>query len=143
MRKLSDFFLLKIKKPIAILFLAHLISGMAQGISLLAVPWYFAKMGLSSKYNFYYGCLTVFILFWGLYAGTLVDKYARIKVFVCANLIQFAVLACVTCIGMPKMHLPMAGFSSFWPSVFWVLTSIIPTCMRLSKKCLKKMNTRK
>ena len=90
---------MKIKKPIAILFLAHLVSGMAQGISLLAVPWYFAKMGLSVKYNFYYGCLTVLILFWGLYAGTLVDKYSRIKVFVYANVVQFLVLASVTYIG--------------------------------------------
>lgn len=129
MRKLNYFFRLKIKKPIAILFLAHLVSGMAQGISLLAVPWYFAKMGLSSKYNFYYGCLTVLILFWGLYAGTLVDKYSRIKVFVYANLIQFLVLVCVTLVGYSEKELAdgwvflvlaisFLGFNIHYPNMY-------------------------
>lgn len=129
MRKLNYFFRLKIKKPIAILFLAHLVSGMAQGISLLAVPWYFAKMGLSSKYNFYYGCLTVFILFWGLYAGTLVDKYSRIKVFVYANLVQFLVLASVTFLGYSThaladgwvflvLAISFLGFNIHYPNMY-------------------------
>lgn len=120
---------MKIKKPIAILFLAHLVSGMAQGISLLAVPWYFAKNGLSAKYNFYYGCLTLLILFWGLYAGTIVDKYPRVKVFVFTNLIQFLVLFSVTLMGFYLGHLTdhsvflvlaisFLGFNIHYPNMY-------------------------
>ena len=86
-------------------------SGLAQGVSLLAVPWYFAKQGFSSQYNFYYGILTLFIVFWGLYAGTLVDRYSRVKVFVITNLIEFGILGFVSLLGF--LHLSLNNETIF------------------------------
>ncbi len=109
--------------------MAHIISGLAQGISLLAVPWYFAKQGLSSEYNLYYGFLTLFIVFWGLYAGTIVDKYARTKVFIGANLVQFIVLASIAALGFINQELDSSlvfvvlaisflGFNIHYPNMY-------------------------
>ena len=35
---------MKNKQAITLLFLANIISGLAQGISMVAIPWYFVKI---------------------------------------------------------------------------------------------------
>ena len=69
---------MKNKQAITLLFIANIISGFAQGISMLAIPWYFADiLGMSSTYAKGYAILTFISLFWSLYSGTLVDRYSR------------------------------------------------------------------
>ena len=62
---------------ILLLFLANTISSVAQGISLIAIPWYFMQRGESDLLMTIYLVTTVVALFWGVVAGTLVDKYDR------------------------------------------------------------------
>ena len=65
------------RKSLLLLFFANGISGFAQGVSMLSIPWYFAKNNNSQVFNYSYAALTFFIMFFGLYAGTLVDKFSR------------------------------------------------------------------
>ncbi|MBI3233011.1 MAG: hypothetical protein HYZ42_03055 [Bacteroidetes bacterium] len=74
-------------KSLSYLFIANAISGFAQGISMLAIPWYFNSQHLSQYFNVSYGIITILVIFWGLYAGTLVDKYNRKKVFLYLNVV--------------------------------------------------------
>lgn len=53
---------------------------------MLAVPWYFNTRHEASFFNAAYGIITLAVLFWGLYAGTLVDQYNRKKLFLWLNL---------------------------------------------------------
>lgn len=66
------------RKALYLLFLANSISGVAQGISMIAIPWYFT--GILHKASLF-GTSFVFInfcmVFWSLFAGTLIDKYSR------------------------------------------------------------------
>ena len=79
---------MKNKQAIFLLFLANIISGIAQGISMIAIPWYFVKIVsrpeiFSNSYLF----ITFLTLFWGLYAGTLIDRYSRKKLFIIINIV--------------------------------------------------------
>lgn len=64
------------------IFAANTISGLAQGLSMLAVPWYFADtLQNTPLFGRIYAITTLVSLFWGLYAGTLIDKYDRKQLF--------------------------------------------------------------
>ncbi len=89
----------KHKKSLLLLFTANGISGFAQGISMLAIPWYFASGGNMGFYNLSYGIITLIVLFFGLYAGTLVDKYSRKSNFLATNIIGGIILLLVSALG--------------------------------------------
>ncbi len=79
---------MKNKHAIFLLFLANTISGFSQGISLIAIPWYIVDVLENPKLNAYiYFFATVLSLFWGAYAGTLVDKYSRKQIFLWLNVV--------------------------------------------------------
>lgn len=91
---------MKNKKAISLLFLANIISGFAQGISMIAIPWYFADiLDMSGTYAKGYAMLTFISLFWGLYAGSLVDRYARKKLFLFSNLICAIIIGSIALLG--------------------------------------------
>lgn len=76
------------KYAILLLFLANTISGFSQGISLIAIPWYFVDVLEQPQLNSYiYFVATIVSLFWGTYAGTLVDKHSRKKIFLWSNIV--------------------------------------------------------
>ena len=78
---------MKNKQAITLLFISNIISGFAQGISMIAIPWYFIDiLNQPTVFAYFYFFLTFFILFWGLYAGTIVDRYSRKKIFIYTNL---------------------------------------------------------
>ena len=65
-------------RALTFLFLANIISGFAQGITMLAIPWYLVNQlpGENGKIlNATIVATVTFVsLFWGLYAGTLIDS---------------------------------------------------------------------
>ena len=87
------------KQAITLLFLANIISGLAQGISMVAIPWYFVKVvELPELFASAYIIITFLTLFWGLYAGTLIDRYSRKKLFIIINVV------CGVCIGSISLY---------------------------------------
>ena len=77
---------MKNKQAIYLLFLSNIISGLAQGISMIAIPWYFVEIvDRPHIFSSSYIIITFLILFWGLYAGTLIDKYSRKRLFIITN----------------------------------------------------------
>ena len=96
---------MKNKRAITLLFIANIISGFAQGISMLAIPWYFADiLGMSSTYAKGYAILTFFSLFWSLYSGTLVDRYPRKKLFLYSNLVCSIIIGSIALFGIANQH---------------------------------------
>ena len=91
---------MKNKKAISLLFLANIISGFAQGISMIAIPWYFADiLDMSGTYAKSYAILTFISLFWSLYSGSLVDRYSRKKLFLFSNLICAIIIGSIAFLG--------------------------------------------
>ena len=91
---------MKNKKAITLLFLANIISGLAQGISMIAIPWYFVEVvGRPQVFATAYIIITFTIFFWGLYAGTLIDRYSRKKIFIVINIISGLIIGGVAVSG--------------------------------------------
>ena len=91
---------MKNKQAITLLFISNIISGFAQGISMMAIPWYFVDIiDKPEIFAFFYLFVTFLTLFWGLYAGTIVDRYSRKKVFIYTNLICGSVIGLISYYG--------------------------------------------
>ncbi len=94
------------KKALLILFLANGISGFAQGITMLSIPWYFAGQNQSSLFNIFYALVTLGSLFWGLYAGALVDGFNRKDVFLGTNFIEGLIVLSIASLGFKEFASP-------------------------------------
>jgi DHA3 family macrolide efflux protein-like MFS transporter len=97
---------LRNKKALLILFLANGISGFAQGITMLSIPWYFAGHNQSSLFNIFYALVTLGSLFWGLYAGALVDGFNRKDVFLGTNFIEGLIVLSIASLGFKEFASP-------------------------------------
>ena len=92
---------MKNKQAIYLLFLANIISGIAQGISMIAIPWYFVKIvSRPDVFANAYLLITFLTLFWGLYAGTLVDRYSRKNLFIIINIVCGVLIAGIAFYGI-------------------------------------------
>jgi hypothetical protein len=96
----------KNRKSLLLLFFANGISGFAQGVSMLSIPWYFAKNNNTQVFNYSYAALTFFIMFFGLYAGTLVDKFSRKNNFLVTSLVCGMLIFFIALIGYLNNGLP-------------------------------------
>lgn len=98
---------MKNPQALALLFTANAISGFAQGVSMLAIPWYFAQRGISSQFNVIFAAVTFATIFWGLFAGTLVDRFNRRGLFLSTNLVEGTLLLLVAAAGWIQGSLPL------------------------------------
>ena len=74
---------------------------------MLAIPCYFT--GVIHREELFgkaYLFITAISLFWGVYSGTLIDRYSRKKIFLVMNLAGLFVLSAVTLIGFKNDGLP-------------------------------------
>ena len=104
---------MKNRQAVFLLFSANIISGIAQGISMVAIPWYFVK--IVERYDFFanaYLLITFLTIFWGIYAGSLIDRYSRKKLFIIINIF------CGITIGSIALY----GFYNSCLSDFLVIT---------------------
>lgn len=102
---------------IRLLLGANFISGIAQGISMISIPAYFAKTNQSNWFNIAYAIITCVSLFWSLYAGTLIDKYNRKRIFLSLNIfngIAIGSIAYMEGMGM--------GATNYWAAAVFALT---------------------
>lgn len=95
----------KNKLALNLLFTANGISGFAQGISMLAIPWYFAGKKAASYFNMAYAVITIMVLFFGLYAGTLVDRFSRKANFLGNSLVCGTLLLIISAVGFYQQSL--------------------------------------
>ena len=95
------------KQAIIFLFVSNIISGFAQGISMIAIPWYFIhNLKQGSLFSSFYLVITALILFWGLYAGTIIDRYSRKKIFIYTNLICGSIITTIAVFGFINNYIP-------------------------------------
>ncbi len=109
----------KNSKSLSLLFIANGISGFAQGVSMLAIPWYFASNNNSQVFNYAYAALTFFVMFFGLYAGTLVDKFSRKNNFLVTSLVCGILIFMIAAVGYWQGEL-----SSIWVIAVFAITML-------------------
>ncbi|MBL0342185.1 MAG: MFS transporter [Bacteroidetes bacterium] len=92
---------MKNKNALFLLLSANIISGFAQGISMLAIPWYFTSIiDEAALFGTIYAATTFGSLFWNLYAGTLIDRYPRKSIFIYVSLVCGIILLGVSTWGI-------------------------------------------
>jgi len=104
---------------IVLLFIANTISGIAQGISMLAIPWYFAENGMMPQFVKGYLLTNFLILFWAPYCGTLIDKYNRKKLFLVLNAVVGIIILSIAALGWMRGELEW-----YWVVSVFTLTFI-------------------
>jgi DHA3 family macrolide efflux protein-like MFS transporter len=97
---------LKNTKSLYTLFLANGVSSFAQGITMLSIPWYFTSRGESSLFIAFFAVVTLGSLFWGLYAGALIDGFNRKDIFLGTNFVQGLIVMSVASLGYREGGLP-------------------------------------
>lgn len=91
---------------ILLLFLANSVSGVAQGISLLAVPWYFAREGMLGRFGWIYVAISLVSVFWSPYSGTLVDRFNRKHLFLVLTAVVGLLVLATASWGFHRGDLP-------------------------------------
>lgn len=87
-------------RNLVFLFLSNTVSGFAQGITIIAIPWFIVHdLGSPGLNTGLMGGIQLFIVFWGLFAGTLVDRYNRQYLFLSINAIGAVVLGGIAFTG--------------------------------------------
>lgn len=104
---------MKNRNAIVLLFIANTISGVAQGISMLAIPWYFAQLGEMEKFGFVYILVNIISLFWVPYSGSIIDRYNRRNIF----------LFLTTVMGL--LLLSTAGLGFWWGNLPWLMVAAV------------------
>ncbi len=98
---------MKNAKAYKLLFISNAVSGFSQGICMLAIPWYFSKiLGKPELFGVMYAATTFVMLFWGLYAGTLIDKFSRRGVFLALNVFGLLLLGSASGLGFILGEVP-------------------------------------
>ena len=91
---------MKNKRSLTLLLSANIVSGFAQGISMLAIPWYFTSiMQEASLFATIFATTTFVSLFWNLYAGTLIDRHPRKSIFIYVSLVCGVVVLTASALG--------------------------------------------
>ncbi len=104
---------------IVLLFVANTISGIAQGISMIAIPWYFAELNLMPRFIQGYLLTNFLILFWAPYCGTLIDKYNRKHLFLILNIVVGFIL-----LGIASWGIAQGTLEWYWVVLVFMLTFI-------------------
>jgi len=104
---------------IILLFVANTISGIAQGMSMIAIPWYFAQQEILPTFIQGYLLTNFLILFWAPYCGTLIDKYNRKHLFLILNMVVGIILLAVASWGVVQETLEW-----YWVLIVFTLTFI-------------------
>lgn len=74
---------------------------------MLAIPWYFARqLDAASTFATIYSIATFFTLFWGIYAGTLIDRFPRKNIFIGICACSALVLLSISSMGFYKGEIP-------------------------------------
>lgn len=108
------------RTALLLLLTANAISGVAQGISMLAVPWYFAQRGWMSQFGIAYIVAAVMAFFWSPYSGILIDKFDRKRILQVVDAIGAVLLFVIGGLGILYGGLPGWAVASVFVFTFLI-----------------------
>lgn len=86
-----------LRRNIILLFSANTVSNFASGITVLAIPWYLVNLPESENGNektfLMMAIVTGITMVWGMFAGSLIDRYNRKRIFQVLQAVDCLVIA--------------------------------------------------
>lgn len=132
---------MKNKKALTLLLIANAISGFAQGISMLSIPWYFSNdLKEGSLFGFIYSLITLSTLLWSLYAGALIDRHSRKAVFIGINITGGIVLAAVAATGFIMGEVPVPLVLLVFATTIYIYNIHYPALYAFGQEISEKSN---
>ncbi len=132
---------MKNRKALILLLSANAVSHFAQGISMLSIPWYFAKnLNAASTFATIYAVATFITLFWGLYAGTIIDRFPRKNIFIGICAASAVVLLSISSIGFISGSIPMFGVAFVFCFTLFNYNIHYPTLYAFGQEITEKKN---
>lgn len=108
---------------------------------MLAIPWYFAKhLNASSTFAAIYSIATFITLFWGLYAGTLIDRFPRKNIFLSICAVSAIVLLSVSSYGLLSGSIPMVLVATVFCFTVFNYNIHYPTLYAFGQEITEKEN---
>lgn len=127
------------RRSFILLYTANGISGIAQGISMIAIPWYFLTIiNRPQLLGLVYFIATFIQIFWGLYSGSLIDRYSRKKIFLFINASAGTLLLTVAGIGYWLGGVPVFLVAVVFASTFFVYNIHYPNLYAFAQEIIKK-----
>ena len=126
------------RRALTLLFAANTVSGLAQGLSMLAIPWYFADaLGKPQWFAAGFAATMALSIPWSLYAGTIVDRYSRKNLFLCLQAAGTCMLLGTALMGWAQGHVPalaalavftftVLNFNVHYPAMYGFVQEITP-----------------
>src|SRR5215212_3231279 len=109
------------RRALNFLFVANSISGVAQGISMIAILWYFTSiLQKGSLLGIIYFFINAGMIFWSLYAGTLIDKYNRKSLALGVSVFGAVILLAASFTGFINGNVPLAMVILVFTATFFI-----------------------
>lgn len=129
---------MKNQTAIILLFIANTISGFSQGVSLIAIPWHFVDVVDKPELIAYIYFFATFVcLFWGPYAGTLVDKYSRKNIFLLANVCGAVLFLSGGFSSLLMGYAPVATLAVLFSATFLIFNIHYPTLYAFAQELVE------
>ncbi len=127
------------RRSFILLYTANAISGVAQGISMIAIPWYFLTIiNRPQLLGVVYFAATFIQIFWGLYSGSIIDRHSRKKIFILINACAGTLLIAVACAGFILGQVPIFLTSLVFASTFFVYNIHYPNLYAFAQEIIQK-----
>ncbi|MBN4065841.1 MFS transporter [Candidatus Amoebophilus asiaticus] len=98
---------MKNRTALVLLLAANTITQFSQGISMIAIPWYFTHLlHEESLFGFVYAIITILMVLWSPYAGTLIDRYSRKTIAMLISFFSALVVLFVSILGYSEGYVP-------------------------------------
>ena len=124
---------------LVLLFTANTISGFSQGACMIAIPWYFVdSLEAPGLFGIIYFCVNLISIFWGPYAGTLVDKYNRKHLFLAENVFGATIFLSTAAYGFALGSLPTALVILCFAATFFVYNIHYPTLFAFAQEIIEE-----
>jgi len=132
---------MELRRNLILLFSANTVSNFASGMTVLAIPWYLVNLPEAENGSFKVFAMmagvTLVTLLWGLYAGTLIDRYNRKRIFQVQQLVAATVIAAVGAYWLWKAHVPfgliavvegvtICSWTLFYPNLYAFCQELVP-----------------
>ena len=102
------FLAMKNRSAFRLLIAANLVSGFSQGITMLAIPWYFINnLDEGPLFGMIYALITILSIFWSPTAGTLIDRFPRKSIFQCITFTGGIFLTIIAITGYSIGYMPI------------------------------------
>lgn len=132
---------MKNKQALRLLIITNIISGFAQGISMLAIPWYFTyHLNAESTFGIVLMTVTLTTVFWSLYAGSLIDRYSRKKIFLMINIFGAVILNIVAFYGFQTGAVPMALVILVFAATIYIYNIHYPSLYAFGQEISEREN---